>query len=117
MASTFKILQWGKAEIKPKCKVTNKMVNYPYALQSFYFYFNNGTTIYTNGGGGFGYGEYRDSEIIGINSTDDFPLTITSYKYQNDKTSGMYFTVNLNPYTYADFSQGKILEIDINSYV
>lgn len=118
MASTFKIYQYGKPQpIEPKWTLVNNMSNPPYCLQSFRFFFNNTKTILIQGGGGLCYGSERNGYISGIASTSDFPLTITSYDYQSDKTSGMNYSVNISPYTYTDYQQGRTLEITINSYV
>lgn len=118
MASTFKIYQYGKPQpIEPKWTLVNNMSNPPYCLQSFRFFFNNTKTILIQGGGGLCYGSERNGYINGIASTSDFPLTITSYDYQSDKTSGMNYSVNISPYTYTDYQQGRTLEITINSYV
>lgn len=118
MASTFKIYQYGKPQpIEPKWTLVNNMSNPPYCLQSFRFFFNNTKTILIQGGGGLCYGSERNGYINEIASTSDFPLTITSYEYQSDKTSGMNYSVNISPYTYTDYQQGRTLEITINSYV
>lgn len=118
MASTFKIYQYGKPRpIEPKWTVVNNMSNPPYCLQSFRFFFNNTKTILIRGGGGLCYGNERNGNINNIASPSDFPLTITSYDYQSDKTSGMNYSVNISPYTYTDYQQGRTLEITINSYV
>lgn len=121
MASTFKIYQFGKPKpIEAKWIVKNNMQNPPAYIQSFYFYFNNGKTINLNGGGGLFPGSTRNGFINGIASTSDFPLTITSYSYQYGSepiTYGMDYSVNISPYTYSDYQQGKTLEITINSYV
>lgn len=118
MASTFKIYQYGKPQpIEPMWTLVNNMSNPPYCLQSFRFFFNNTKTILIQGGGGLCYGSERNGYINGIASTSDFPLIITSYDYQGDKTSGMNYSVNISPYTYTDYQQGRTLEITINSYV
>lgn len=119
MASKFVIVQSGKPiEIRPKVKVTNNMPNPSWnAIQTFRFYFNNDTNIYAGGGGGFGYGGSRDTEILGIKSASDFPLTITSYDYNHNKTSGMDYTINIPSYTYSDYQHGRVIEIIINSYI
>lgn len=118
MASTFTIYQYGKPKpIEPKWTLVNNMSNPPYCLQSFRFFFNNTKTILIQGGGGLCYGSERNGYINGIASASDFPLTITSYDYQSDKTSGMNYSVNISPYTYTDYQQGRTLEITINSYV
>nr|DAD66730.1 MAG TPA: hypothetical protein [Myoviridae sp. ctPuP5] len=118
MASTFTIYQYGKPKpIEPKWTLVNNMSNPPYCLQSFRFFFNNTKTILIQGGGGLCYGSERNGYINGIASASDFPLTITSYDYQLDKTSGMNYSVNISPYTYTDYQQGRTLEITINSYV
>ena len=118
MASTFKIYQYGKPQpIEPKWTLVNNMSNPPYCLQSFRFFFNNTKTILIQGGGGLCYGSERNGYMNGIASTSDFPLTITSYDYQGDKTTGMNYSVNISPYTYTDYQQGRTLEITINSYV
>lgn len=115
MASEFRIYQYSKS-ISPKWTLKNNMQNPPYCIQLFHFYFNNGKTITLHGGGGICYGSIRDGTINGIASASDFPLTITSYVYNNN-TSGMNYSVNISPYTYSDYQQGKILEITINSYI
>lgn len=118
MASTFKIYQYGKPQpIEPMWTLVNNMSNPPYCLQSFRFFFNNTKTILIQGGGGLCYGGERNGYINGIASTSDFPLIITSYDYQGDKTSGMNYSVNISPYTYTDYQQGRTLEITVNSYV
>lgn len=117
MASEFRIYQYGKPKpISPKWAIKNNMQNPPFCIQSFYFYFNNGKTINLQGGGGLCYGSIRKGTISGIASESDFPLTITSYEYQNSITSGMDYSVNISSYTYSDYQQGKTLEITINSY-
>lgn len=118
MASTFKIYQYGKPQpIEPMWTLVNNMSNPPYCLQSFRFFFNNTKTILIQGGGGLCYGNERNGYINSIASTSDFPLIITSYDYQGYKTSGMNYSVNISPYTYTDYQQGRTLEITINSYV
>lgn len=119
MASEFRIYQYGKPKpISPKWTLKNNMQNPPLCIQSFHFYFNNGKTIVLHGGGGICYGGTRNGTISGITSASDFPLTITSYDYQDSSnTSGMNYSVNISPYTYSDYQQGKILEITINSYI
>lgn len=118
MASTFKIYQYGKPQpIEPKWTLVNNMSNPPYCLDSFSFYFNNTKTILIQGGGGLCYGYERNGYMNGIASTSDFPLTITSYVYEGDKTTGMNYSVNISPYTYTDYRQGRTLEITVNSYV
>lgn len=118
MASKFVIVQSGKPiEIRPKVKVANNMPNPSWnAINNFIFYFNYSENIRAGGGGGFGYGVYRDSAVTGIKSASDFPLTITSYDI-NGKTNGANYTVNIPSYTYTDYQQGKVLEITINSYI
>lgn len=116
MASKFVIVQSGA--IRPKVKVINNMPNPSWnTINSFFFYFNNDTKIYTTGGGGFGYGGFRDAEILGIKSSSDFPLTITSYEYNVNYTSGMEYTVNIPSYTYLDYQAGNVLEITVNSFI
>lgn len=118
MASKFRIYQYGKPKpIRPKWTIKNNMQNPPSCIQSFHFYFNNGKTINLQGGGGLCYGNTRNGTISGIVSASDFPLTITSYNYQSHSTSGMDYSVNISPYTYSDYQQGKTLEITINSYI
>ena len=118
MASTFKIYQSGKPQpIEPKWTLVNNMSNAPYCLQLFRFFFNNTKTIQIHGGGGVCYGGERNGNISDIATSSDFPLTITSYEYQSNKTSGMNYSVNISPYTYTDYQQGRTLEITINSYV
>lgn len=118
MASEFRIYQYGKPKpTSPKWTIKNNMQNPPYCIQSFHFYFNNGKTIKLQGGGGLCYGSIRNGIISGIASASDFPLTITSYDYQHNNTSGMNYSVNISPYTYTDYQQGRTLEITINSYI
>nr|UWG15420.1 MAG: hypothetical protein [Bacteriophage sp.] len=118
MASEFRIYQYGKPKtITVKWSIINNMQNPPICIQFFHFYFNNGKTINIQGGGGLCYGSTRNGTINGITSASDFPLTITSYKYQDSNTSGMNYSVNISPYTYSDYRQGKTLEITINSYI
>lgn len=118
MASKFRIYQYGKPKsISPKWTIKNNMQNPPACIQALHFYFNNGKTINLQAGGGICYGSTRNGIINGIVSASDFPLTITSYKYQNSNTSGMNYSVNISSYTYSDYQQGKILEITINSYI
>ena len=121
MASEFIIYQYGKPKpIIVKWSMINNMQNPPDCIQSFQFYFNNGKTINIQGGGGVCYGGTRNGTISGIASVNDFPLTITSYGYQysiKPNTSGMNYSVNISPYTYSDYRQGKTLEITINSYI
>ena len=117
MASEFRIYQYGKPKpINPKWIIKNNMQNPPACIQSFRFYFNNGKTIKIQGGGGICYGNTRNGTISGIASASDFPLTITSYECQHN-TYGMNYSVNISPYTYSDYQQGKTLEITINSYI
>nr|UWI34470.1 MAG: hypothetical protein [Bacteriophage sp.] len=117
MASEFRIYQYGKPKpITVKWSMINNMQNPPACIQSFHFYFNNGKTINIQGGGGICYGNTRNGTISGIASASDFPLTITSYD-SNLNTSGMNYSVNISPYTYSDYQQGKTLEITINSYI
>lgn len=120
MASEFRIYQYGKPKpqpISPKWTLKNNMQNPPACIESFHFYFNNGKTIILQGGGGICYGSTRNGTINGIASASDFPLTITSYEYQDSITSGMNYSVNISSYTYSDYQQGKTLEITINSYI
>lgn len=117
MASEFRIYQYGKPKpISVEWTLKNNMQNPPDCIQSFHFYFNNGKTINLQGGGGVCYGGTRNGTISGIASASDFPLTITSYDI-NLNTSGMNYSVNISPYTYNDYRQGKTLEITINSYI
>lgn len=118
MASEFRIYQYGKPKpIEPKWIIKNNMQNPPYCIQQLEFYFNNSQNIYLSTGGGLCYNSTRNGIISGIKNSSDFPLTITSYKYQSDKTYGMNYSVNISSYTYSDYQQGKTLEITINSYV
>lgn len=119
MASEFRIYQKPKA-IYPEWTLKHNMQNPPACIQTFHFYFNNGKTINLQGGGGLCYGSTRNGTISGIVSASDFPLTITSYSYQyssNPNTTDMNYSVNLSPYTYSNYQQGKTLDITINSYV
>lgn len=118
MASEFRIYQYGKPKpISPKWTIKNNMQNPPACIQSLRFYFNNGKTINLQTGGGICYGSIRNGTIYGITSASDFPLTITSYVYQDSHTYGMDYSVNISSYTYGDYQQGKTLEITINSYI
>lgn len=121
MASEFRIYQYGRPKtIAVKWNMVNNMQNPPACIQSFNFYFNNGKTMFIQGGGGVCYGSIRNGTINGVASASDFPLTITSYDYQyssNPNTHGMDYSVNISPYTYGDYQQGKTLEITINSYI
>lgn len=117
MASTFTIKQEGKQDsIEVKWLVKNNAPTSSSYLQAFNFYFNYDKKIKIQGGGGLCPNGCTRNGSIYFLTKDDFPLTITSYEYNDGKITGMNYSVNLRPYNFIDYVQGRRLEITINSY-
>lgn len=111
MTSTFTVKQSGKTERFP-WKVINNASNAPMVMHSFVFYINNGTDYMVGGGGGISYGSYREG-LESIYPGASFVITSANI---NGNTTGITYTVNISPYTYEHYKQGRVLEITVNSY-